>query len=461
MIYQEQLYTKKLKNMIYKINIIIRIILLSANIYLGFYFFQIKDKNMTVIVLAVLSVIQVFLLINYLFRVNRSLGRLLSYAAEGDSTIVFDKKFIETQFKGFLSGLEKINRQIKEARIKKETLQLLMFSIIEHVETGLMALREDGSVYFVNPSGLKIFSLDFLTDISDLDKITPGISQNINELKPGRTKLIKIISKERILPVSFRSKQFKIASDKLHLISFQDISTVLEENEIESWQKLMRILNHEIMNSITPIYSMSAAIKKLFKEQNSKEWSGRLDEEIIKDIIKKNEIIEGRSRGLMDFVEKYRTVFHLPDLNMSEIKIDELFNNVNHLMSAELKSENIHMKIEYCGINQILLVDVHLIEQVLINLIKNSILALKNTEEPLLLIRADFSPGMAPKIEVKDNGHGINKEIIHDIFIPFFTTRKDGSGIGLSLSRQIMKKHGGGLYVKQGKDRGVVFTMQF
>jgi two-component system nitrogen regulation sensor histidine kinase NtrY len=245
------------------------------------------------------------------------------------------------------------------------------------------------------------------------------------------------------------------------IASIKNIQTVLENQEIESWQKLIRVLTHEIMNSITPISSLTSTVDGLLMsyidEQNIEEEEA---EDLI-DIRSAIHTIRKRSDGLIHFVDTYRNLTKIPTPNFKQALVCSLLENVRLLFKEECKNKKIDFKIEVNPENIVINADVQLIEQVIINLVKNSIQALEGVKSPKISIKASYNQRSRPTIQVSDNGKGIIKEVLDKIFIPFFTTKTSGSGIGLSLSRQILRLHNGSISARSVPNKETTFTLTF
>jgi len=246
------------------------------------------------------------------------------------------------------------------------------------------------------------------------------------------------------------------------LVSFQDIHPELEQKEIESWQKLIRVLTHEIMNSITPISSLASTVSSMLNEYKDSNPEITADEkEGLKDIIHAISTIESRSKGLLNFVEIYRNLTRIPKPNFRYFSVRETFDRSLELLQPKISEYNIHIKIKIFPQDLKILADPDLIDQVVINLLLNAVDAIKEVPDPQITIVASTNLNNRTTIEFADNGKGIKQDILDKIFMPFFTSKKTGSGIGLSLSRQIMQMHKGSISVRSKPDEGALFTLVF
>jgi nitrogen fixation/metabolism regulation signal transduction histidine kinase len=279
-------------------------------------------------------------------------------------------------------------------------------------------------------------------------------------LKPGEKTLIKLQDNENILQLSIYAAGFTLHQQGLTLISLQNIQSELEEKEMEAWQNLIRVLTHEIMNSVAPISSLSSTANELLTgDSNNKNQDLRT--EVIKDVSVAVKTIERRSKGLMNFVDNYRKLTHIPKPDFEIFQVKTLFDRVKNLMKDQFEQKSINFKMQIDPESLELTADPILIEQVLINLCKNSVEAILEKNNPSIALLGKTDGRGNPVIQVIDNGEGIRGDVVGKIFIPFFTTKKEGSGIGLSLSKQIMRSHGGTLSVSSKPDVETVFSLRF
>ena len=261
--------------------------------------------------------------------------------------------------------------------------------------------------------------------------------------------------------LTIQSTELRIRGTDVKLITLQNIQPELQRQELEAWQNLTRVLRHEIMNSITPISSLTSTLREILDHDMQKRNSHyELKEEGAEDLREGLSTIENRSRGLIKFIDAYREYTSLPKPKMATVRLKDLIDHVAQLMRTELKKTAINFHYACSSEYLTIQADLEMIEQVLINLLKNAIEALSETENPKLELIGSYDE-MAVKIEIIDNGPGIIKEALEHIFVPFYTTKRTGSGIGLSLSRQIMQMHNGSITVESEPDVRTVFTLRF
>jgi signal transduction histidine kinase len=279
----------------------------------------------------------------------------------------------------------------------------------------------------------------------------------LKEVEPGKGTLYK--ASDFLLTI--QATELRVRGSTVKLVTLQNIQTELQRQELEAWQNLTRVLRHEIMNSITPISSLTSTLREILDHDLiKKEENYELKNEGAEDLREGLNTIESRSKGLIKFIDAYREYTSLPHPKIKTVRLKDLIEKVAQLMRTELKKTTIQFTYSYESEYLTIQADEEMIEQVLINLVKNAVEALAGLENGKIELNGKYSES-AVVIEVKDNGPGIIKEAMDRIFVPFFTTKKTGSGIGLSLSRQIMQMHNGSLSVESEQDSKTVFTIRF
>jgi nitrogen fixation/metabolism regulation signal transduction histidine kinase len=344
-------------------------------------------------------------------------------------------------------------------KIEKEAEHHYFQNTIEHVGIGLISFNDAGQTELYNKAARELFKLEFVRNIQELNKSIPGISELLFSLKQKHSKMIKAVSGDEILKLSIRKTVFKIQDKTVNLVSFQNIRTELEEEEIEVWKKLISVLTHEIMNSVAPIKSLTNTMIKMFEKNRPSDTNEESEYNV--DTLMALKAIQKRSKGLLNFVETYKNLTKVPNPVFQYIELKSLIHEIIILMDSELQLNNISLTSEVNPANLKVNADERLITQVIINLIKNSIESVNKEKNGKIQIKAFISSQSETIIQVIDNGTGIAADLIDKIFIPFFTTKEHGSGIGLSLSRQIMKLHGGTISVFSKYGIETIFTLIF
>lgn len=347
-------------------------------------------------------------------------------------------------------------------RIQKETHYHYLQRVIEHVDTALICLDHHQDVQLINRSAKDLLQVSDIKDLRSLEKVGKELVTLIREMDSGQREIIRLVRHGKILNLSVRASTFTLEKDKYKIVSLHDIKTELEEQEVESWQKLVRILTHEIMNSTIPITNMVGLARDFLVDDEGipKDIPG-LEKEEIDDLVESLATAENRSKGLVKFVQTTKDLARIPEPSISEIRVENLFNRIKGFFKNDLRQLKIDFKVILCKPDLVINADLEMIEQVLINLVKNAMEAVRDTPVPKVKLMADQNDNLSVVISVCDNGPGIPEENLGNIFIPFFSTKKEGSGIGLSLSRQIMKLHRGRIDVETDPDSGTTFTLEF
>ena len=402
-------------------------------------------------------VLQIILLIHYLTRTNRGLDNFLQSVKHLDPTRGItegDKSFdlLNLTYNEIIDSIQKV-------KIEKEAEHHYFQNTIEHVGIGLISFNDAGQTELYNKAARELFKLEFVRNIQELNKSIPGISELLFSLKQKHSKMIKAVSGDEILKLSIRKTVFKIQDKTVNLVSFQNIRTELEEEEIEVWKKLISVLTHEIMNSVAPIKSLTNTMIKMFEKNRPSDTNEESEYNV--DTLMALKAIQKRSKGLLNFVETYKNLTKVPNPVFQDIDLKSLLDEIITLMDSEIKLNNISLTSEVNPANLKVKADERLITQVIINLIKNSIESVNKEKNGKIQIKAFISSQSETIIQVIDNGTGIAADLIDKIFIPFFTTKEHGSGIGLSLSRQIMKLHGGTISVFSKYGIETIFTLIF
>ena len=372
-----------------------------------------------------------------------------------------------------LSFLEEGDTEIKEAykiildkfmrlRIEKEASHHYMQQVIEQVDTALICLESDLKIELINRAAMELLQVPEIKDLRAIEKIDHDLFALIGEIQPGRKEMIRFIRHGRMMKLSLRATAFVLENQTFKIVSLHDIKTELEEQELDSWQKLVRVLTHEIMNSTIPITNMITVARGILVNDfgELREIPG-LGKEEAYDLMESLSTAESRSQGLVNFVLTTKSLSRIPEPSFSVIKVSDLIKRIKVIFKSDLESSSITFKVDQKSMDLLLKADSDLIEQVIINLIRNAIEALATTQDPKIDLIAQRSTDGGITLSVCDNGQGISHENLDQIFVPFYSTKSDGSGIGLSLSRQIMKLHKGRIDVQSEEGKGTCVTLEF
>jgi nitrogen fixation/metabolism regulation signal transduction histidine kinase len=400
-------------------------------------------------------------LVNYLNSTNRKISYFLDSVQNEDSTLTFPVNIADKPIREIYAGLNKVNKQIQQLMIEGRQQEQYFQTLLEHVGTGIITFDTKGLVLHANSAAMKMLGVNILTHISQLEKVNPNMFQAIRNIQPFDQKLVSVISERGSIQLSIKATPFKTKYDELILLSVQDIRNELDEKELDSWMKLIRVLMHEIMNSIAPITSISESLCQFFMIDGRPARPEEVTETTIQSTLRGLSVIKEQGNGLMFFVESYRKLTRLPKPEKKIFRVEDLFSRIKVLYTSLENSEIVKLTVTVNPLDMELFADENLISQVLINLTKNALQANEKNPEGKIQVIAGFNSEHRPEIRVVDNGPGIPEEILEQIFVPFFTTREKGSGIGLSLSRQIMRLHGGSLQVRSAQGKETEFRLIF
>jgi len=357
--------------------------------------------------------------------------------------------------------MNQLNKTIQNAKIENERTNHFIQSLVDHVDIGLLSFDNNGKIEIFNRAAQRFLNIQQPKQLSSIEKKNDEIFRIINSIRPGNEILHKTINDNLLQSILVKATEFRFNNNLIKLVSFQDITSELDKKELDSWQKLIRVLTHEIMNSISPITSLTTVISGYFKkkEDGVPVGPGKIDQQIIAKTLFGLNTIEETGKGLLDFVDKYRSLSSLPKPELGKFTINDLFRKCKLLMESEI-SDNIKITASIYPEDISLVADYAQVEQVLINLIKNAVAAISDKKNGVIQLKAFYSEA-GTIIQVEDNGIGISNDIIEDIFVPFYTTKENGSGIGLSLSKQIMQNHKGTISVISAPNKGAKFTLKF
>jgi two-component system, NtrC family, nitrogen regulation sensor histidine kinase NtrY len=438
----------------FRLQCITRILLLGGSIYLFFYLLLDTSYRATTLVVALIIVYQVYALIHYVEKTNRDLSRFFLAIKHADFSQSFVSGNLGSSFDELKRSFNEVLDSFRHARAEREEQARYLQTVVQHVGIGLIAFRRDGEVELINAAAKRLLNLTHLKNVHTLQERWPQLAASLLQLSPGQRDLVKIEEDDRIQQLIVYATAFRMREQEYILASLQNIQGELEEQEMEAWQKLIRVLTHEIMNSITPIASLAGTVNDMLHTADPAD-------ETLADTREALQTIERRSQGLLHFVDTYRDLTHLPTPDFQIVPAAELCARVARLMRPQLEKAGIPLDVAVEPRSLELTADPEQIEQVLINLIRNAMQAAIGQTDAHIHLRAGMDGRGRPLIEVTDDGPGIVEEALDRIFIPFFTTKQDGSGIGLSLCRQIMRLHHGTISARSTPGEETVFTLRF
>jgi two-component system nitrogen regulation sensor histidine kinase NtrY len=399
-------------------------------------------------------------LVYYYTSMNRKIAFFFDAVRNEDSTLHFPENVHNPGVRKLHQSLNQLNQIISEIKIRNEHNERFYRQLLKYSATGILAVDEKGYIDLANDAALQLMGLKHIAHIRLLEQKNPVFYNSVTRMKPGHTQLIKMLEGEEIRQLSIKVTRQQLSQKWYTIYSLYDIKAELEENELDTWQKLIRILTHEIMNSIAPITSLSNTLGRIIKSEKTGK-DGRVSTVDREKTIEGLKVIEETGKGLMHFIDNYRKLTKIPKPVFKSIRIPEWLSRVELLMKERLASEKVHFEMIIKSKQKELIADEKLLSQVLINIINNAIDAVKRKKNKSIHLTVTNDKRGKLQVSVTDNGHGIREDEIDKIFIPFYTTRESGSGIGLSLSRQIMRLHKGSISVNSVYGRYSTISLKF
>jgi len=442
--------------------IITRVVLLTITCLLLAHVLYSNEFVVTQIIVFALLVMQVLALIKYMNNTNKEVMQFLNSIQYDDLSYSHLVENPNTYVEQLYNEFNKVLKRLKEVKKEKEADFQYLKNIVQHVGIGLVTFDNSGKIQIMNTAARKLLRTAHVNNIKDLNTISDHLVNSFLRLKTGGHDLIKVHINDNVVQLAVYAIELTLRDEQYKLVSLQNIHNELEEKEMEAWQNLVRVLTHEIMNSVTPISSLAGTVEEELRTQLNNDLDiKQISNEEIKELHLAIITIQRRSAGLIRFVQDFRNLTHIPKPVFTKVNVEELLKALIVLHKKEAKEAGVTLSLDVDSENMFIHVDKSQIEQVVINLIKNAIQAFDEQEDRKVEIKAFYNEKSRPIIIVKDNGNGIDEEALEKIFIPFFTTKKEGSGIGLSLSRQIMRQHQGILGVKTKIDEGTEFSLRF
>jgi len=436
--------------------IISRVLLLFGSLSVAAYFL-VQGWHLYLALLAPLLAYQLWEFIRFQKKTHDELQEFVQAVHYRDFSRYFDVKHASADIQPLRKGFNEINSTFKVISKEKETQYQYLQKILELVDTGILSYEwETGEVVWMNDSLKKMLQLPYLKTIHSLEKRDRILYEEVSQLAPGESRIGTVHLERSFFKVWLSATAFQTDGKKFKLVAFQNVNEALDETESKAWQKLLSVMTHEIMNSVAPISSLADTLKNRLHRTVERPDDTEAAEELELGI----ETIKRRSEGLLKFADTYRNLNKITTLNLKKVYVHELFANLHQLMSPTLNQKNIELDIVLRDPELNFQGDASLIEQVLINLIVNAVEAVKDNPSPRITLSAEAA-GKKLVLKVADNGTGMPEALQEKIFIPFFSTKKNGSGIGLSLCKQILLLHRASIQVQSVEGKGTLFLMQF
>jgi len=400
-----------------------------------------RELVFTLITGAILLIVQIYFLTRYILQINRILLNFIDSVGSSNAT---ELQFYERNpgHRSLQARLNQLKSDVINSRFEEQKQKSLLDIVVAAMDTGLICVNQKLEVVFSNKAADSILLNKPICHLKELEDNNPSLARELKNLRSGALKVISMPQYK----ASIRCKQFVLDKQKHSLFSIQNIQQEIDVQEIESYQKLIKVLTHEIMNSMGPILSLSKSLKN----------SAGQSEKLVSGL----NAIENTGEGLIHFIQEYRKLISLPPPEKTLFALAELFSHMQYLFSEECSKNHITFNVHLNDQGLKLMADQHQVEQILVNLIKNSLESLKAYSNGKIEIMT-YRLSDTIFIQVEDNGPGIKENLKDQVFVPFYTTKNNGSGIGLSLSRQIMNKHDGSIQFFSIPNKKTVFTLRF
>jgi nitrogen fixation/metabolism regulation signal transduction histidine kinase len=446
----------------FRLNVAARALLLFGLIALTAWSATATSWQVTPIACGLLALLLMVELVRYVESVNREFAEFLAFVAHDDFAASPALQRKGRVFRELESAYRLLAGKFRSLNLRRAANHQYLEALVEHVSVALICLDGKGAVTLMNREAKALFKTPHLASLKSFGRIDPQLPAAIEELADGGRALISVRNAEETLQLALFATEFELLGERYKLISFQNIRDELEQREIDYSQKLIKVLTHEIMNSVTPIISLTKLIRDRMVDENTGALAVQnLSSDEQHDLARGLNSIHSRGSGLLKFVQAYSVLTNLPRPSFAEVDIAMLLDRVHALMAPALEAEHVELQVQSTGANLLVRADPQQIEQVLINLLRNAAEALTGREGGRVILRAARDDHGKVLVQVVDNGAGIEAAHLDDIFLPFFTTKRSGSGVGLSVSRQIMALNKGMLTVKTALGAGSEFTLRF
>ena len=424
----------------------------------------------TMLTLTLVVVLQITSLLHFINSTNRELVRFLDAVKHGDFSQSFKSRNSTRSFAELGNAFDALITRFRNERSGKEEQAGYLQALVQQLPIAVFSLHDDGRISLANLACRRLFGMTELTQLRQLYSFDQKLGATLAELQPGNELSLKVVREQTTLDLRLSCTILRSKGQQHKLVSILDIRSELEARELQAWQNLIRVMTHEIMNSITPITSLAETTSHYVQEaietlaQNEQAITTMASEDVrglLADASNAVTTIGKRSMGLQHFVESYRSLSRLPTPRPELFSVNELLQAICKLMAEQAKTGAIVLQYKCTPVTLQLHADPELLEQALINLVKNSLEALTEVTQPVITLAAELKTRGQVHITVSDNGCGISPENLENIFIPFFTTKRGGSGIGMSIVRQIVKLNGGSINVISNSGNGTSVNLDF
>lgn len=443
----------------FRIVCIARILILAATLMLLTYLIFNSSFYATMVVIGLVVIYQVYGLINFVEKTNGTFTRFLESIEYSDFSDQFTSGLRGKSFDELNAAFATVIQRFRDLRQDREENYRYLQTVVQHVGMGLIAFDEAGKVELINNAARRLFHTATLKNIENLKTFSVDLVERLLAARPGQQQLVTVRNTNDVLQLSVYTTRLHLRYRHITLVSFQNISSELSAREMDAWQNLIRVLTHEIRNSLTPISSLAATVEDVLMAPRPND--GMVDDNGNQELCEALGTIRQRCDGLLNFVDAYRRLTRLPKPTFRLFRVNRLLHDTAQLVMPEINTYGIRLEYSVEPDNLELVADRQLVEQVLLNLLRNAVDALSDRPDASVIMRALMTSDGRVAISISDNGPGIVPDALEQIFVPFYTTKKGGSGIGLSLSRQIMRLHRGTLTVRSAPHKQTIFTLLF
>ena len=420
------------------------------------------DWLATPLVLGALILLSVFELVRYVEMTSRELSGFLSYVASHDFSTPVTIPHKGRVFAQLQDAYRLLTGEFRRLNLQKAANHQYLEAVVQHVGIALCCLDAQGNVTMMNEPARVLFKVPHMNSLRSFERVDARLPDLLEKLRDGDRTLIDVRRGDDTLQLVLYATAFELLGVRYKLVSFQNIRDELDRQEIDSWQKLIRVLTHEIMNSVTPIISLSRLIRETMVDDSVAPPVFRVPKpQEQDDMLRSVTAIYTRSSGLLDFVQAYRSFAKLPAPEFSDVDVRSLLERVRTLVAHEIDSGRVTVDLDCAEAGLTIRADPRQTEQVLLNLVRNALDALSESPAPHIGLRGLRNEHGKVLLQVSDNGPGIAPEHLDSIFVPFFTTKRNGTGVGLSVSRQLMQANRGFMSVRSAPGQGSVFTLKF
>jgi two-component system nitrogen regulation sensor histidine kinase NtrY len=442
----------------FALQVTLRVAALFATLLALAYLIARTELVAVTVVVGIVVVVQAWLVVRFVHRTNRELSRLLGSIRYDDFQQSFAIGELGSTFEELKVAFDDVLGRFRDARLEREAQRRYLETLVEHVPVAILAVHDDGAVDLLNNAARRLFNAASAMTLPALIAYGAAFQRDVSQTRPGDRTVtrMQIDGVQRNLVLS--TTQITVTGSVVRLLTLQDIQSELDFNELAAWQDMARILSHEIMNSLTPIASLARTADDMVDDLARRTDAG---DELIDDIHAAIQTLARRSEGLMRFVRNYRQFTQMPPPTLRPVALREYFQRVENLLVTEWAGRGIELSVAPPPNGLTILADDSLLDQAIINLLRNAADAAAGSDAPHVWLDARLSDRGRPVIEIGDNGPGVDASLGDKIFLPFFTTKPDGSGIGLALARQVMLVHKGAITAAERPGGGALFRLTF